>query len=301
MSEPATPSETPSSSVATSVGALVFWLVGSAVLTTVLVGALVMVLVVTQVDLSHGVPAAQAQIAEIANTAAADVSTLIGPGAMAMFGAVQFAAMLGLAVAIDHVVERRWGGFRWSHFGFTPARRGVWPWAVLGGLTVGFFPGWVAVKLGELFPDLGMGALDSINAGLSDGPLPERLLMAFVIAVVGPAVEEIVFRGFIWDRLQRIVSAPWVWVLSSLIFAGYHMDPIHVIAVSITGLYLGWFRQISGSIWPPIVMHMLNNALGAGQALTGNVDAELAGWVPAVTGVVALGAAIAAHRQSRET
>jgi membrane protease YdiL (CAAX protease family) len=168
--------------------------------------------------------------------------------------------------------------------------------AAVGGLTIGFFPGWVAVKLSEAFPELGLGALEAINSGLSDGSLPARLMMALVVAVIGPVAEEFVFRGFVWERLRAFLPMPAVWVVSSLIFAAYHGDPVHVLAVSITGLYLGWFRWMTGSIWPAVLVHVLNNSLGATQALTGNVDAVLPAWIPGVTGVIALAAGAAVWR-----
>ncbi len=133
--------------------------------------------------------------------------------------------------------------------------------ALLAGLSVGLFPGWVAEQLRLYLPQIDLGALDMISDMLTSGPLWERALMALAVCVAAPLFEELVFRGFLWDALNRSMPAWLVWILTSLIFAAYHLDPVQASAVVFTGAVLGWLRWTTGSVWPGVVMHAANNTL----------------------------------------
>ena len=52
--------------------------------------------------------------------------------------------------------------------------------------------------------------------------------------------------------------------LTTVLFALYHMDPIHVVSLLPTAVFLGWLRWASGSLWPPILAHFVNNAVAVG-------------------------------------
>jgi membrane protease YdiL (CAAX protease family) len=141
--------------------------------------------------------------------------------------------------------------------------------AVLGGFAVGWFPGWLSEWMSEAFPALVWGNLEMIGTTLTEGTVTERLAMGLVIALIGPIAEELVFRGYMWDALERFVP-PWaVLVFTSVVFAGYHMEPVHVVPILFTGFFLGWLRLTSGSIFPAIIVHVINNSLGVLSAFTG--------------------------------
>lgn len=95
-------------------------------------------------------------------------------------------------------------------------------------------------------------------------------------AIVAPIVEEIFFRGFIFAGLRN----RWNWKVAALISAGLfalaHILPTSLIPILILGLIFSFLYQVSGSIWPAILMHMLTNtvALSAAYAIA-------QGWVPA--------------------
>lgn len=98
-----------------------------------------------------------------------------------------------------------------------------------------------------------------------DVPLPLRLLC---LALVPAVVEELFFRGVLWNGLQS-QGQKWgrTLLISSAVFAAAHVitDP----SISITrlpgtfllGLMLGLIRLRTGSVIPGVVMHLVNNAL----------------------------------------
>lgn len=178
---------------------------------------------------------------------------------------VQFAGMFGLAALLAALTRRRAGvAFGWASWG-SPAALVA---GAVGGFTVGFFPGFVAQLILEHVPWLSFGNLTAIQQLMVDGSLVARLPLLIAVCLIAPVVEELVFRGFLYDAIGRS-APPWVaWVATSALFAVYHLDPVHVIAVFFTGLFLGWLRWQSGSVVPSILAHTANNTLAATLATT---------------------------------
>jgi len=79
---------------------------------------------------------------------------------------------------------------------------------------------------------------------------------------VAPFCEEIFFRGFVFPGLLRGMSLGWAIVLSSLIFAVAHADPGSFAVLFIIGLALAFLRWHTRSIWPGMLLHLLNNGIG---------------------------------------
>jgi uncharacterized protein len=80
-------------------------------------------------------------------------------------------------------------------------------------------------------------------------------------SIVAPIAEEVFFRGFLfaglWQRCPFWISAGG----SGLIFAVVHLVPGAILPIGVLGFLLAWLREQTGSIWPSIVMHALNNML----------------------------------------
>jgi len=100
--------------------------------------------------------------------------------------------------------------------------------------------------------------------GLSGG----QLWVAGVLAVlVGPFVEELLFRGFLQGQLERVLGARGGLVLTSLLFARLHgMAGLPVLFG--LSLFLGWLQQRSRCLAVPWCAHALNNAVSLGLAFT---------------------------------
>jgi len=93
-------------------------------------------------------------------------------------------------------------------------------------------------------------------------PLTTYALL-IVAVFVAPFCEEVFFRGFVFPGLQRGMPLVWAIVLSSLIFAIAHGDPGSFAVLFIIGLALAFVRWRTKSIWPGMLLHTLNNGIGA--------------------------------------
>lgn len=88
------------------------------------------------------------------------------------------------------------------------------------------------------------------------------LTIGLTVAVLGPLVEELLFRGFLqrYFEVSRGVTAG---VLSaSFLFAFYHMNLHTFIPIIIMATVMGAIGWRSESIYPPLVVHIINNTSG---------------------------------------
>ncbi|WP_420175882.1 type II CAAX prenyl endopeptidase Rce1 family protein [Luteococcus sp. OSA5] len=179
------------------------------------------------------------------------------------------AAVLVMTVGLYWVVRSRlrWG---WRELGFTPAARSLWhlcwelPVMVLGSAlfaaTVGPLVGLAPTS------DADRASGSSLN-GLGDRPL----LLAFTVlalVVIGPLVEEVLFRRFLLDAI-RARCGTWLAVLGSgVVFALVHVSPQVICYVLPLGFALGLLRVWHQTLWASLLAHCANNALVTAITLT---------------------------------
>ncbi len=85
----------------------------------------------------------------------------------------------------------------------------------------------------------------------------------FVIALLVPLIEEMVFRGAILRSLLIWKSDnPWGMIaISALIFSIVHMNPAQMPHAFLIGLLLGWMYYRTNSIVPSVAFHWANNTI----------------------------------------
>ena len=84
----------------------------------------------------------------------------------------------------------------------------------------------------------------------------------FVVGLLAPLAEEMVFRGAILRSLLRWKQNPWVGIaISALLFAVIHMNPAQMPHAFLIGLLLGWMYWRTDSIVPGVVYHWVNNTV----------------------------------------
>ena len=81
----------------------------------------------------------------------------------------------------------------------------------------------------------------------------------FVVAVLGPFAEEILFRGYIQTRFVRRLTPFWGILLTSILFGIFHRDLVQGLVAVFLGLYLGAVSYHAGSILPSMLCHMAIN------------------------------------------
>jgi hypothetical protein len=85
----------------------------------------------------------------------------------------------------------------------------------------------------------------------------------FVICILAPVCEELVFRGAVLRSLlawRPRLRWPMIGV-SALLFAAIHVNPAQMPHAFIIGLLLGWLYERTRSVAPGIAFHWANNTV----------------------------------------
>lgn len=89
----------------------------------------------------------------------------------------------------------------------------------------------------------------------------EYLLAFITLIVIAPVLEEILLRGYFYGKLRKTTSVWAAAIITSLIFGLLHGQWNVGIDVFALSLVLCALRELTGSIWAGIVLHMLKNGL----------------------------------------
>jgi membrane protease YdiL (CAAX protease family) len=130
--------------------------------------------------------------------------------------------------------------------------------------------GVIAVDLlGKLFigPDFEIKANQGLDI-LTRNPQPTvRVFMLSFIILIVPVFEEFLFRGLFQSMARSYLKSAWLGIIAtSLIFAMMH-PLLHWPAIFILSLAIGYSYERSGSIFRPILVHVLFNTTNVCAAL----------------------------------
>lgn len=129
----------------------------------------------------------------------------------------------------------------------------------LATLAPGSLLAWVSLRLHPVDPEW----LANYTRNLPRSPQEIAVAVAAVV-VVGPLVEELIFRGLL-QRALRQTWGPWPAVtLSSLAFGLVHGEPWYLLGLVATGLLLGFIRETTGSLTCCWLAHAAYNAVSLG-------------------------------------
>jgi len=108
--------------------------------------------------------------------------------------------------------------------------------------------------------------LDVFHAPFMDQVLAtstDRMLLLLGVGLMAPIFEEFLLRGLLLGSLRHLADEHLSVAVSAGIFAVMHMQysPSVMLLVLAMGVVLGYTRTRTGSIWPPVVLHMINNVL----------------------------------------
>ncbi|TQS41435.1 CPBP family intramembrane glutamic endopeptidase [Cryptosporangium phraense] len=183
-------------------------------------------------------------------------------GAAAAMGPVAFgvilAALSGVAGLIAFGAADRLRVRDWSAFG---VRRTSRRW-----ILIGLAAGLVALVVANLLSTLILSLFDlptdtqQSYADAAGGGVVPAILSALFLGVLTPIGEEFLFRGVVATVLLRYGALIGV-VGSALIFAAMHGPNIVFVTALVVGLIAAELRRRSGSVWPGVVAHLVNNVI----------------------------------------
>ncbi len=104
----------------------------------------------------------------------------------------------------------------------------------------------------------------SINLLVGNGSWGSLVITLLIVGVMAGLSEELFFRGC----MQRILSKSGlgthgaIWV-TAIVFSAVHMQFEGFVPRLLLGLWFGYLLVWSGSVWLPVMAHVLNNLLAA--------------------------------------
>jgi len=86
-----------------------------------------------------------------------------------------------------------------------------------------------------------------------------------IAAVFGPVVEEIFFRGVMYNAVKKKIGIFWAILITSALFSLLHTHAmsyflVGFVPIMILGMVLAYLYEKTGSLIPSITLHILNNA-----------------------------------------
>ncbi len=154
-----------------------------------------------------------------------------------------------------------WRG-RWSwreSFRLQKPPHGVMLPAVVIGGSLWFANAVVLVWLEKL---VGRAVGPMPGAGMIDLNPLQVVLFLVGIVVLAPFCEEIFFRGFM-QRAYEAYGPTASWVVTGLLFGVMHIlnGMTAALPATLLGLVIGYIAYATGSIWPAIALHAMNNLM----------------------------------------
>lgn len=101
--------------------------------------------------------------------------------------------------------------------------------------------------------------VEYFNSGTEDLVSGNLVLTIVSISIITGIVEEYLFRGIVMTRLSRICGTVANVMISALIFAIVHLNPISFLGIFILAVFLGFLFKRSGSIVPGMIVHAFFN------------------------------------------
>ena len=128
----------------------------------------------------------------------------------------------------------------------------------------------------------------------ADDSMASLVAIGVLVIVLAPVVEELFFRGFFYRALRSRLSWGVAALVDGLVFGLVHFTGYDTLSILPVFVFLGfvfcWVVERTGSLYPSIAMHALNNTI-AYAMLT-----RLSDVVPGVIGALALAGVVAAAR-----
>ncbi len=136
--------------------------------------------------------------------------------------------------------------------------RREWPWVVLTTICVVMLSDYALLLTESLLPIPShiQETLDQLLAVHGVGEFSKKL---FLFCLLPSVAEEVYFRGFCQTSLAHRMGVMPAILLTALLFALAHGNMWYMHLYFGLGCFLGWVYERSGSLWPAIAVHFINN------------------------------------------
>ncbi len=82
-----------------------------------------------------------------------------------------------------------------------------------------------------------------------------------LLCILGPLAEEIIYRGFVYERSLQFLPAAGAVLLNSLLFAAAHGSPAQAAFAFAAGILFSFACRKAGSVTASMILHMIMNMI----------------------------------------
>lgn len=138
-------------------------------------------------------------------------------------------------------------------------------WSDIGLAPIGFIlyllaSAIVVYVFGVLVPSF--DASQTQNVGFENLSQQYEYVLAFAtLVIVAPVAEETLFRGYLFGKLRRAMPLWMAMLVTSVLFGAVHGQWNVGIDVFVLSMVACGLREVTGSIWAGILLHMIKNGL----------------------------------------
>lgn len=237
-----------------------------------------------------------------------ELENLIDEHARSLLTANTIGQVFGLALPA-YILARMHSSRPWAFLRFRPGDGAIIVLAVIGLFALTPAIQWLGtvnqqLPLPEFIRNFEQSQMELIERVLS---IDTGLFFNLVVLAVTPALcEELLFRGYVQRQLERGAGVAGGILISGIVFGLYHLRLTQAIPLCVLGIYLAWLVWRTGSLWPAIVVHFMNNAMAIaiGAYISGREDLSMADveamdmpWYLVAAGLVFFAAAVALMRR----
>jgi len=78
-------------------------------------------------------------------------------------------------------------------------------------------------------------------------------------AIAGPLVEELFFRGFMYNACKKYMNKVFAMLITAALFAGLHAHPVGFLPIMTLGVLLAYLYEKTGTLVSSVTVHMMHN------------------------------------------
>ena len=94
---------------------------------------------------------------------------------------------------------------------------------------------------------------------LKEKNAPLLVYTSLFAAIAGPVIEELFFRGFMYNACRKYVGIFWATIISAATFAGLHAHAVGFFPIMVLGILLAYLYEKTGTLVSSITVHMIHN------------------------------------------
>ena len=141
--------------------------------------------------------------------------------------------------------------------------------------------------------------MDEMLAPLNEGSI---IMAILTVGIIAPIAEEVLFRGVVYNTLSKKVSIKWTIIIQAILFGVFHGNIVQGIYATFIGLVYGYVTYKTKSLWPAIIMHIVNNTVATvlPYVLGENFGGNLVYIVFTIIGSIGIGLFVALIKKSNK-